>query len=148
MLMAMTKDLIATSAITIDAPRWEVWKALTDSVAAKQYMFGADVRSDWKVGSPITWSGEWQGKPYKDKGEVLQADPGRLLQFSHFSPQSGRPDRPEDHHIVTIELGDAGPETEVTLKQNNNETEEARRHSEQNWNAMLQSLKKFIEAKK
>ena len=146
--MPMTEDLIATSAITIDAPRSEVWNALTDSDAAKQYMFGADVRSDWKVGSPITWSGEWQGKPFKDKGEILQADPARLLQFSHFTPLSGQPDRPENYHIVTIELVDAGKGTAVTLRQNNNESEEARKHSEQNWNMMLQSLKKFVEAKK
>lgn len=146
--MPMTEDLIATSAITIDASRSEVWNALTDSDAAKQYMFGADVRSDWRVGSPITWSGEFNGKAFKDKGEVLQADPGHLLQYSHFSPQSGQPDRPENYHIVTIELVDAADRTAVTLKQNNNETEEARKHSEQNWNLMLQSLKKVVEAKK
>lgn len=146
--MPMTHDLIATSTITIDAPRSAVWDALTDSAAAKQYMFGADVRSDWKVGSPITWSGEWQGKPYKDKGEVLQADPGHLLQYSHFSAQSGQADVPENHHIVTIELDNAETGTEVTLKQSNNESEEARKHSEQNWNMMLQGLKKFVEAKK
>jgi len=146
--MPMTEDLIATSAITIDAPRSEVWNALTDSVAAKQYMFGADVRSDWKVGSPITWSGEFNGKAFEDKGEVLLADPGHLLQYSHFSPQSGQPDRPENYHIVTIELVETRDGTDVTLKQNNNETEEARKHSEQNWNTMLQSLKKVVEAKK
>ena len=146
--MPMTEDLVATSAITINAAKSRVWDALTDSAAAKQYMFGADVRSDWKVGSPITWSGQYNGKAYQDKGEVLQADPGRSLQFSHFSAQSGQTDRPENYHIVTIELAGAGDRTEVTLRQNNNATEEARKHSEQNWNVMLQSLKKFVEAKK
>lgn len=146
--MPMTEDLVATSAITIDAPKSVVWEALTSPAAAKQYMFGADVRSDWKVGSPITWSGEFKGKAFKDKGEVLQADPGRMLQYSHFSSLSGQPDRPENHHVVTIELAQAGDRTAVTLRQNNNATEDARQHSEQNWKTMLEGLKKVVEAKK
>jgi uncharacterized protein YndB with AHSA1/START domain len=146
--MPMTEDLVATSAITIDASQSEVWDALTDQAALKQFAFGADVRSDWNVGSPITWSGEWKGKRFQDKGEVLQADPGRLLQYSHFSPQSGQPDRPENYHIVTIELTPGRGGTAVTLKQNNNATEEARTHSAQNWKMMLEGLKKFVEAKK
>ena len=85
--MPMTEDLVSTSAITIDAPKSRVWDALTDAAAAKQYMFGADVRSDWNVGSSITWSGEFKGQAFQDKGEVLQAEPGRLLQYSHFSMQ-------------------------------------------------------------
>lgn len=146
--MPMTEDLVATSTITIDASKSDVWDALTDPAAARQYMFGADVRSDWKAGSPITWTGEFKGKPFKDKGEILQADREHLLQYSHFSPLSGQPDRPENYHIVTIELASAGDRTTVTLRQNNNATEEARKHSEQNWNTMLQGLKKVVEAKK
>lgn len=146
--MPMTEDLVATSAITIDAPTVAVWDALTSPAAAKQYMFGADVRSDWKVGSPISWSGEFNGKAFKDSGEVLQADPGRTLQYTHFSSQSGQPHRPENYHIVTIELAPVGNRTAVTLRQNNNATEEARKHSEQNWKTMLEGLKKVVEAKK
>jgi uncharacterized protein YndB with AHSA1/START domain len=146
--MPMTEDLVATCAITTDAPRSAVWKALIDPAAVKQYMFGADVRSDWKVGSAITWSGEFNGKAYKDTGEVLQADPGRLLQYTHVSTPSGKPRQSEDYHIVTIELEDAGRGTRLTLKQNNNQTEEARQHAEQNWKTMLDGLKKVVEAKK
>lgn len=144
--MPMTEDLVATSAITINAPKSRVWEALTDAAAAKHYMFGADVRSDWKVGSPITWSGEFEGKAFHDKGEVLQAEAGRLLQYSHFSTQSGQPDQPENYHIVTIGLAGAGDRTELTLRQNNNATEAARRHSEQNWKMMLDSLKQYVES--
>jgi hypothetical protein len=35
---------------------------------------GADVETDGKPGSPITWKGEYQGKPYEDKGELVEAD--------------------------------------------------------------------------
>ena len=52
-------------------------------------MFGAELETDWAEGSPITWSGEWEGKPYQDKGKVLEVDPGRRLVHTHFSALSG-----------------------------------------------------------
>jgi len=146
--MTSTPDLVATSFITIDASRAKVWQALLDPAAARQYMFGADVRSDWEQGSPITWSGEFNGRPYKDKGEVLHVERERTLQYSHFSTMSGEPDTPENYHVVTVDLSNAGGKTRVTLQQNNNPTEEARQHSQKNWNMMLQGLKKVVEAKK
>src|SRR5262245_48692670 len=71
-------------------------------------MFRASVKSDWKVGSPITWSSKWKGKPFEDKGVVLKNDEGRLLQYTHFSPLSGLPDSRSNYHTVTITLSDSG----------------------------------------
>ena len=143
--MPTTQDVIARATITIDASRAEVWKALVSPAAIKQYMFGADVRTDWKEGSPITWAGEWKGKKFEDKGKLLQVKPERRLQYSHFSPLSGRPDTPENYHTVTMELSDVGGKTLVTLIQDNASTDEARKEAEKNWNMMLQGLKKFVE---
>ena len=143
--MPTTQDLTARATILIEAPRAEVWKALVSPEAIKQYMFGADVQTDWKEGSPITWSGEWQGKQFEDKGKIVEVKPERRLQYSHFSPLSGEPDTPENYHIVTTELADIDGKTRVTLGQDNTLTEEARTHSEQNWNTMLQGLKKYVE---
>jgi len=111
----------------------------------RQYMFGAAVVSDFQEGSPITWTGEWQGKPYQDKGRILKVEPRRELQYSHFSPLSGLPDTPENHHTVTLELTEARGQTRVALSQDNNATEEAREHSQQNWKGMLEGLKKLLE---
>lgn len=144
----MKTDLLAKASVTIDATRAEVWNALTDPAAIKQYMFGANVTSDWREGQPITWEGEWQGKKYVDKGVILQLTPGRTLRYSHFSPLAGLPDRPENYHTVGIELSDEGDQTGVTLTQDNNLTEQAREHSEKNWNTMLMSLKRMLEAQK
>ncbi len=143
--MPTTQDLIAKASVTIDAPPDEVWAALVSPAAIKQYMFETDVRSDWKEGSPITWSGEWQGRRYQDKGRILQMKPGRLLRYTHFSPVAGLTDAPENYHTVTIELADVGGKSNVTLSQDNNSTEEARKHSEKNWSAMLGALKNFVE---
>ncbi len=113
--------------------------------AIQQYMFGTNVVSDWREGSPIVWKGEWQGKSYEDKGMILQFKLGRTIQYSHFSPLSGLPDKPENYHTVTIELSADGNQTHVLLSQDNNATEEARGHSEKNWGMMLAALKKFLE---
>jgi uncharacterized protein YndB with AHSA1/START domain len=141
----MDQNLIAKASINIDAAREQVWKALVDPDAIHQYMFGTHVVSDWKEGSPIVWKGEWQGRPYEDKGTVLKIQPWILLQYSHFSPLSGLPDLPENYHTVTIRLSMVGDQTIVSLAQDKNANEEERSHSEKNWEMMLMSLKKYIE---
>jgi uncharacterized protein YndB with AHSA1/START domain len=141
----MDKNLIARASVTVHAPSERVWDALVNPEAIKQYMFGTSVVTDWCEGSPIIWQGEWQGRAYEDKGVILQLKPGRTLQYSHFSPLSGLPDKPESYHTVTIELSGKGNQTRVSLAQDNNPTEQARDHSEKNWGIMLTALKKFLE---
>jgi uncharacterized protein YndB with AHSA1/START domain len=140
------KDHIARASITINAPLAEVWEALVDPDVIKLYMFGTDVVTDWKQGSPIVWQGEWQGKAYQDKGTILEIDQERVLQYSHFSPLSGQPDVLENYHTVTIELSGEGRQTNVSLSQDNNATEQDREHSEKNWQMMLEGLKKLLES--
>jgi uncharacterized protein YndB with AHSA1/START domain len=144
-MAANTTNLIARSSITIEAPPAQVWQALVTPAAIKQYMFGTNVTSDWKEGSPITWKGEWQGKAYEDKGVIRQFKPNQALQYTHFSPLAGLPDKPENYHTVSIQLSPDGDRTRVSLTQDNNPTEEARSHSEKNWKMMLDGLKKFVE---
>jgi len=141
----MEKTFIAKASTTINAPKAKVWDALVNPEAIKQYMFGTNVVSDWREGSPIVWKGEWQGKGYEDKGVILRLQAQRMLQYSHFSPLSGLADVPENYHRVTIELSDEGTNTRISLAQDNNPTDQAREHSEKNWGMMLASLKKLLE---
>jgi len=141
----MDKNLIAKASINIDAPREDVWKALVSPKAIKQYMFGTTVVSDWREGGPIVWKGEWQGKSYEDKGVILQLNPERTIQYSHFSPLAGVPDRPENYHTVTVELSGEGDRTHVALSQDKNASDEERAEAEKNWGMMLDGLKKFVE---
>src|SRR6267378_1170851 len=135
-------NLIAKISIDIAAPASRVWDALVKPDLIRRYMFGAAVVSDFQEGSPITWTGEWKGKPYQDKGRILKVEPRRKLQYSHFSPLSGLPDTPENHHTVTLELTEARGQTRVALSQDNNATEEAREHSQQNWKGKAGGAKK------
>lgn len=108
-------------------------------------MFGATVVSDWKKGSKIVWKGEWEGRSYEDKGKILNLEPKKKLQYSHFSPLTGLDDIPENYHIVTIDLTEKDEQTTVTLTQDNNADEQTKDHSEKNWKMMLSSLKKLLE---
>lgn len=142
----MDKKLIAKASTTVQAPVAKVWDALVTPATIKKYMFGSDVASDFKKGSPITFKGEWQGRKYEDKGVILDVQPKKKLAYSHFSPLTGKPDKPENYHNVTIELADKGKQTEVTLTQDNNEDEKDRDHSQKNWEMMLSGLKKVLES--
>jgi len=141
----ITTNHVARAETTIFAAVDKVWEALTDPDLIKRYMFGTTVTSDWEEGSRISWEGEWQGKHYKDKGKILELIPRKRLQYSHFSPLDGSDDVPENYHIVTIDLAQKDDHTVVSLKQDNNHTEEAKQHSERNWKMMLDSLKKLLE---
>ncbi len=141
----MNKTYTATASTTINAPAFKVWEAITKPELIKKYLFGTDVVSDWKVGSPIVYRGEWQGKPFEDKGRILELVPGQRLVSTHWSPMSGVPDLPENYHKVTYQLSERDGKTDVTILQDNNASEEEKAHSEANWQAVLEGLKKLLE---
>jgi len=143
--MKMNKTFTATVSTTIDAPASKVWDAITKPELIKKYLFDTDVISDWKVGSPILYRGEWQGKPFEDRGKILEFEPGKRLVSTHWSPLSGVPDLPENYHTVTYELSEKSGGTEVTILQDNNASEEENDHSEANWKTVLDGLKKLLE---
>jgi len=141
------QNLIAKASTTIDAPIERVWDALTNPELIKQFMFGTEAVSDWKVGKGIIWKGVWQGKHYEDKGTILKMEAPHLLQYSHFSPLSGAPDVPENYHTLTYMLTAKGDKTLVELSQDNNASDEEVQHSKGMWEQLLVSLKKVLEEK-
>ncbi len=141
----MAGKFVAKTSITINAPASQVWDALTKPELIKQYLFGTTVTTDWKVGSPITYKGEWQGKAYEDKGKVLKVEPGKLLVSTFWSSLSGVPDAPENYNTVSYELSAQGAGTKLTVTQDNNANQEEADHSKQNWDMVLQGLKKVLE---
>ena len=141
----MTNTFIAKAAITINAPTARVWDALTQPDLVKQYLFGTQVTTDWQVGSPITYEGIWEGKAYKDKGVVLQVEPGKLLVSTFWSSLAGLPDIPENYQTLRYELAAEGGGTRLTIVQDNNASPEDANHSAQNWSMVLDGLKKLLE---
>lgn len=136
---------------TIYASLSDVWKALTDPDLIKQYFFGTNTITDWKVGSPIKFTGEWQGKIYEDKGTVLAFEPEKLIRYSYWSSMSGIEDKPENYMAVTYELASNngskgnGGSTRIIITQENIPDEKTKEHSEENWKKVIDQLKKVVE---
>jgi uncharacterized protein YndB with AHSA1/START domain len=141
----MIENLTATKSIMIKATPARVWEALTDPAQVKQVMWGSEVESDWKQGSSLTYRGVWEGKPFEDKGTILEIDPPRLLRTNYYSPLSGKPDVPENYAEVTYALAEEAGGTKLTVTQTNITDAAARDHSEANWGAALETMKKMIE---
>ena len=141
----MNNKFTAQATTVVNVPASIVWDALTNPSLIKQYLYGTEVTSDWKVGSPITYRGEWEGKSYEDKGEILQIEPESLLVSTFWSSLAGLPDVPENYKTVRYELSPENGGTRVTVTQDNNASQQEADHSEQNWNAVLGQLKEILE---
>ena len=143
---------VAQVSKTIDAPSDKVWRALTTPKTLKTYFMGSDVESDWKVGHPIRFRGEYKGKAYEDHGEIRTFEPGKRLAFSHFSPLTGAKDAPENYNLITIDLEAAGAKTRVTLTQAKLEGEPKAEDLKQKdayaktWTTVLDGLSKAVTA--
>lgn len=141
-------NYVARAETEVEAPRRAVWRVLTTNGSRPEIMFGAEVVSDWKLGSPIVWRGEWQGKSFEDHGRIIeledQQEPWRIV-LTHFSPLSGLPDEPENYHTLRFELDEVAGGTRITLDQDNNPTREAAAHSQANWAQMLEGVKAVAE---
>ncbi len=135
----MKTNHVAKAAITIQTSIDKVWDALTNPDLVKQYLYGTEVHSDWKKGSPISYQGVWQGKAYLDKGIILDIVPGQRLVSTYWSSMSGLSDTPENYNTVTYELSQANGATTLPVTQDNNATKESADHSASNWAGVLQT---------
>jgi len=98
----MKKELTVKKTLEIKADTLKVWDALINPEKIKHYFFGIDVISDWKVGSPILFQYEMEGKEFKDKGNILAIEAGRLLQYNYWSSYSGLEDKLENYSICLL----------------------------------------------
>jgi uncharacterized protein YndB with AHSA1/START domain len=133
-----------TVSTDIAAPAKAVWAALTEPELVKTYMFGALLKTDWKVGHEVTWSGDYQGQKYQDKGEVLAVEPEKRLVITHWSPMSKLADAPGNYHTLTYLLTPSGQGTKLALTQENL-TGATPEQAEKPWHGVLAGLKKAAE---
>ncbi len=141
----MKSDIVCTVSMKINAPTSSVWDALINPEKIAKYFFGTKASSDWKEGSALTFSGEWEGKPYEDKGLILEIEKEKTFKYSYWSNFSGDDDVPENYQIITYALHTEGATTIFTVTQENCKSEEACAHSEKNWNMIIGSMKDMLE---
>jgi uncharacterized protein YndB with AHSA1/START domain len=141
----MKTTLTSQTQMTIHATPAKVWAALTTPELVKKYMMGADVKSDWTVGSPLTYTGEYQGKAFEEKGVIRRIEPEKVLQATHFSTTSGNEDKPENYALVTWELHEDGGDTVVSVSQDGIANAKGVEGSKANWTAVLKGLRETAE---
>jgi len=136
----------AEAKVTIDAPAEKVWEALTNPEKIAKYLYGTQVTSDWKEGGSISYKGEYNGKPYEDKGTIKTFEPNKVFASTYWSSMGGKEDKPENYNLVTYTLEEGGDTTLVTLTQDNIDTDEEKQQMITNWNGVLVGLKEVAEA--
>jgi uncharacterized protein YndB with AHSA1/START domain len=135
-------DAVAT--LTVPHPPARVWTALTDPAEIKQYFLGTEVVTDWQIGRPIVWRGEWQGTSFEDHGTVLEFEPRQRFSVTHYSPLTGLPDIAENYHTVTYTVEPAPEGTTLTIRQGRNRSEGESVESEKMWRMIIANLDQYL----
>jgi uncharacterized protein YndB with AHSA1/START domain len=141
----MNMDLVTSKTVEINADVTKVWDALTNPEIIKQYLFGTEVVTDWKVGSEIIFQGNYEGKEYRDKGKIEKIESNKLFQYLYWSGFSGLEDKEENYSLVTFELNTDNETTALTVSQKGFTNDLAQEHSDQSWGMVLQKIKEIVE---
>lgn len=139
------EKLTLKKSYNIQAPVSAVWNALTDPAIIKQYFFGTDTETDWKKGSPIFFRGTWEGRQYEDKGTILDIEQEKFILYNYWSSFSDKPDKPENYANIRYELTKKNGSTVLTVTQDGLDSQEKLEHSKENWDAVINNMKKLIE---
>jgi uncharacterized protein YndB with AHSA1/START domain len=146
----MTDELTVIKSIVISATISKVWEAITHSEWTRKFMFGCDVVSDWKPGSPIEFIVRL---PEKDvvqvKGNILKIEQKKLLQYTVFGPNAGLKDVPTNYTTVTYKLTPQEEQTLVAVSQGDfSAIEDGKKryeHTIKGWELTLNKLKEELE---
>jgi uncharacterized protein YndB with AHSA1/START domain len=149
----MNKTMIVKNTIAIKASREKVWDALVNPEQTKKYMFGCETVSDWKVGSPLLWRGNFDGQDLVAvKGKIVEIRPNYFLAYTTFDPNGTIEDKPENYVTVTYTLSEGKGETILDVTQGDFSTvaDGERRYAEtynggEGWNPILIEIKKLVE---
>jgi uncharacterized protein YndB with AHSA1/START domain len=142
----MNHNLAVSKSVIINAPVSKVWKALTTPEIIKEYLYGTETVTDWKVGSEIIFQGEYQGHKYRDKGIILDNIKNERISYTYWSGFSGLEDKPENYSVVSYKLTPKGDnQTEFTWSQKGFANEEGHKHSESGMDAFLAKIKETVE---
>jgi uncharacterized protein YndB with AHSA1/START domain len=128
----------ATASAHVAQPPERVWAELLHPGA--RWMLGANIESDLRPGSPITFEGHFFGRQFADKGEVIAVERARLLHFTHFLPLGDLPDVPESYHDIRIILTADDGGTAIEVRQANISTRDRADRAAQNWRGALATL--------
>ena len=141
----MNHDLKLAQTIEIEAGPEAVWDTLTNPQKNRRLFAGTNIVTDWRPGSPMLFEGEFQGQRYTDKGNVLEAEPGRRLRYNYWTGFSGLDDRPENYSLVTYTLNGAAGQTTLTVTRVGFADEQEYEHAVMGWEMVVKTIKEIAE---
>lgn len=111
--------MIIKETVIFKADKTQVWDLLINPEMTKQYMFGCELISDWKVGSPVLWKGKTEdgSEVVYVKGKLLEFEEGQKITMTTFDPNAGWEDIPINHVNFSYELMEVENGTELTVIQ-------------------------------
>ena len=146
----MHKTMIIKKEIDFDFSKKQVWNLLTNPELTKQYMYGCEVLSEWKVGSPIIWKGitEDGTEVIYVKGEIIEIEKEKKVTFTMFDPNKGMEDKLENYVNLTYELQKLKNGTKLILTQGDFSKAENGKdryeESSKGWEMVLPIMEKVI----
>ena len=99
--------------VFIRATPERIWEAITDPARTRDYFYGTQVKSDWKVGSPMFY--DYPDGRLAAEGKILEIDPPRRLvhTFSATWDDEVAPDAP---HTVAWTIQPMGAACRVSCE--------------------------------
>ncbi len=139
----MLEAMQVAKTVELRADPATVWNALTNPDLTKQYFFGCEALSDWKVGSVLDYRCEVDGsKIAVVTGEIRAIDPLRYLEHTCRGVQ----DAVESEETVvtyTLTATDAGTQLSVTQGEFTDESKFDQHGA--SWDHVLAGLKALVE---
>jgi len=136
----------AEQSIRINASPTLLWEVLTNPDYTEKYMYNCRVKTDWEIGSEITWKGNFRGYNAFQKGEVLEYDPISHLKYTTFDPNYGLEDKPENYIHVGYHVHKSGDESLLTVDNETFDGDDKRlEHIKQGWETVLKGIKEVAE---
>ncbi|MEM1408230.1 MAG: SRPBCC domain-containing protein [Bacteroidota bacterium] len=146
----MSKSMIIKEDVLFKSGAKKVWNLLTNPEMTKQYMFGCEVLSDWKIGNQILWNGKTENGEEITyvKGEVIAFEDGKKATLTMFDPNMGLPDIPRNYINLTYEVipQEKGCRLIITQGdfQDTDNAEKRFEESKQGWKMVIPSMKKIL----
>ena len=134
------------SSINLNAPINKIWDVLTKPELVKQWQYGSDLITDWKVDSEIRFRTEWEGQIFEQWGKILEIIPQKLIRYSLFAPRPDLEDKPENYFVMNYILSEENGCLRLDIIQEDNRQGAVQEAPQGEENPILSALKTLIES--
>lgn len=133
------------SRLVINASFKQVWDAITNPEKVKQWQYGSELTTDWKIGSSINFKNRWEDKVFEQYGTILEFNPYQSLKYTLFFPRPGIEDKPENYFEMEYKLIENKKGVELVIIQEDSRPGAKQEEEQGEENPILKTLKKLIE---